>query len=70
LVAVGLVEEGEGWQRLHRLLAHFVRQENLDPDGAPAVARTLIGCGEDAEKGHLTGLALAAVIPHLTGMHG
>src|SRR5262249_41604355 len=27
LGAVGLMEEGEGWLRLHRLLVHFVRQE-------------------------------------------
>jgi tetratricopeptide (TPR) repeat protein/transcriptional regulator with XRE-family HTH domain len=65
LSAVGLVEEGEGWLRLHRLLVHFVRQEGLDADVQPAVARALIGCGEDAWQGHLTGSALAAVIPHV-----
>jgi tetratricopeptide (TPR) repeat protein len=65
LGAVGLVEEGEGWLRLHRLLVHFVRQEGLDPEAQPAVARALVSCGEDAERGHLTGPALAAVIPHV-----
>jgi hypothetical protein len=45
LGAVGLVEEGEGWLRLHRLLVYFVRQEGLDPDARQAVARALIGCG-------------------------
>jgi tetratricopeptide (TPR) repeat protein/transcriptional regulator with XRE-family HTH domain len=70
LGAVGLVEEGEGWLRLHRLLVHFVRQEGLDPDAHPAVDRALIGCGEDATEGHLTGSALAAVIPHLVDVAG
>jgi tetratricopeptide (TPR) repeat protein/transcriptional regulator with XRE-family HTH domain len=65
LAAVGLVEEGEGWLRLHRLLVQFVRQEGLDPMARPAVDRALIGCGNDAEEGHLAGSALAAVIPHL-----
>jgi Domain of unknown function (DUF4062)/Tetratricopeptide repeat len=65
LRALGLVEEGEGWLRLHRLLVHFVRQESLDPDAQSAVAGALIGCGDDAYSGHLTGSALEAVIPHL-----
>ena len=39
LGAVGLVEEGEGSLRLHRLLAQFVRKEGLDPTAQPAVAR-------------------------------
>ncbi|HXM56740.1 MAG TPA: tetratricopeptide repeat protein [Candidatus Dormibacteraeota bacterium] len=65
LGAVGLVEEGEGWLRLHRLLVHFVRHGRLDPTARPAVARALIGCGEDARHGRLTGAALAALIPHL-----
>jgi transcriptional regulator with XRE-family HTH domain/tetratricopeptide (TPR) repeat protein len=65
LGAVGLVEEGDGWLRLHRLLVHFLRQEGLDPNGRSAVARALIACGEDAVEGRLTGSALAAVIPHL-----
>lgn len=64
LGAVGLVEEGEGWLRLHRLLAHFVRQESLDPDAQPAVDSALIGYGNDAADGHLTGPTLAAAIPH------
>jgi hypothetical protein len=29
--AVGLVEEGEDWLRLHWLLVHFGRQERLGP---------------------------------------
>ena len=70
LAAVGLMEEGEGWLRLHRLLVHFVRREALDPTAQPAVTQTLIGCGEDAYKGHLTGSALAAVIPHLVVVAG
>jgi tetratricopeptide (TPR) repeat protein len=65
LGAVGLVEEGEGWLRLHRLLVHFVRQEGLESDAQPAVARALISCGTDAEQRYLTGSALAATIPHL-----
>ena len=65
LGAVGLVEEGADWLRLHRLLVHFVRQGGLDPDAQPAVARALVSCGKDAWQGLLTGLALAAVIPHL-----
>jgi tetratricopeptide (TPR) repeat protein/transcriptional regulator with XRE-family HTH domain len=65
LRAVGLVEEGEGWLRLHRLLVHFVRLEDLDRDAGPSVARALIGCGEDAYQGHLTASALSVVIPHL-----
>jgi tetratricopeptide (TPR) repeat protein len=70
LGAVGLVEEGEGWLRLHRLLVHFVRQETLDPDAQPAVDRALIDCGDAAEMGHLTGPALAAAIPHLVDVAG
>jgi tetratricopeptide (TPR) repeat protein len=65
LGSVGLLEEGDGWLRLHRLLVHFVRQEGLGPDARQAVARALIGCGRDAQQDHLTGPALAAVIPHL-----
>ena len=70
LSAVGLVEEGEGWVRLHRLLVHFIRQEGLDPDAQAAVARALVGCGTDADQGYLTGPALAAVIPHLLDAAG
>jgi tetratricopeptide (TPR) repeat protein/transcriptional regulator with XRE-family HTH domain len=65
LGAVGLVEEGEGWLGLHRLLAHFVRHEGLDSDARPAVVQALIGCGEEAYLGHLTGSVLAAAIPHV-----
>ena len=64
-MAVGLVEGGEGWLRLHRLLVYFGRQEELDPDAKPAVARTLIRCGEEAGEGNLTGSAVAAVTPHV-----
>ena len=70
LAAVGLVEEGEGWLRMHRLLVHFVRQEGLDPTARPAVIRALVGCGWDAEQRHLTGSALAAAIPHLVDLAG
>ena len=70
LGAAGLVEESEGWLRLHRLLVQFVRHESLDPDAQAAVARVLIGCGEDAVEGHLAGSALAAVIPHLIEVAG
>jgi tetratricopeptide (TPR) repeat protein/transcriptional regulator with XRE-family HTH domain len=65
LGAVGLVEEGDGWLRLHRLLAHFVRLEEMDPDAQPAVDRILVDCGHSAGAGHLSGPQLAAVIPHL-----
>jgi tetratricopeptide (TPR) repeat protein len=65
LGAVGLVEEGEGWLRLHRLLAHFVLQEALDPDARHAVDQALIAIGRAAEAGHLAGAPLAAVMPHL-----
>jgi tetratricopeptide (TPR) repeat protein len=65
LGAVGLLEEGVGWLRLHRLLVCFVRKERLDQEAQPAVDRVLIYLGRDALDGHLTGTALAAVIPHL-----
>src|SRR5262249_37189303 len=39
LGGVGLVEEGEGWLRLHRLLGQFVRQGALDPMAQSAVDR-------------------------------
>src|SRR5262249_60930477 len=68
LGAVGLVEEGEDWLRLHRLLVHFVRRERLDPDALPAVAQVLIGCGEVAVRGHLAGPALTRVIPHVVDL--
>jgi tetratricopeptide (TPR) repeat protein len=70
LGAVGLVEEGNGWLRLHRLLVHFVRHEGPDPGAQPAVARALIRCGERAEQGHMTASALAMVIPHLIDAAG
>ena len=65
LGVVGLVGEGKTWLRLHRLLVHFVRQEGLDLSAQAAATRALIGCGEDAYQGHLTGSALSAVIPHV-----
>ena len=65
LGAVGLLEEGDGWVRLHRLLAQFVREERLDPTAEPAVGHALLDCGREAGEGHLDGAALAAVIPHL-----
>jgi tetratricopeptide (TPR) repeat protein len=65
LGAVGLVEEGEGWLRLHRLVVHFVRRAGLDPDAQPSVDRALIGCGEAVERGEWAGSPLMAVIPHL-----
>jgi tetratricopeptide (TPR) repeat protein len=68
LGTVGLVEAGEGWLRLHRLLVHFVRQQSLDPSSRPAVVGTLIDCGEDAYQGRLTGSSLAATIPHVVDM--
>ena len=70
LGTVGLVEDGDGSLRLHRLLVRFVRQEGLDPTAQSAVAQALIGCGKDAEEHHLTGPALAAVIPHLVDVAG
>ena len=65
LTAVGLVEEGEGWLRLHRLLVRFVRQEGLDSSAQRAVDQVCIGCGEDAQQQRLTRSTLAAVIPHV-----
>jgi len=66
LAALGLVELGEGRLRLHRLLAHFVRQEALDNEARPAVDRALIDCGQAAAEGRLIGTQLTTVIPHLT----
>jgi tetratricopeptide (TPR) repeat protein/transcriptional regulator with XRE-family HTH domain len=65
LGAVGLVEEGDGWVRLHRLLVHFVRQARLDSGAPSTVHRLLIECGDAAAHDDLSGLALAAVVPHL-----
>jgi hypothetical protein len=65
LEALGLVEGGDGWLRLHRLLVHFVHNEGVDPAASAAVYRELITCGQNATDGHLTGLPLAAVIPHV-----
>jgi tetratricopeptide (TPR) repeat protein len=70
LSEVGLMDEGEGRLRLHRLLVHFVRQEMLNSDAQRAVDQALIGCGEDADRGHLSASALAAVIPHLVDVAG
>src|SRR5215831_18264081 len=70
LAAVGLVEEGSGWFRLHRLLVHFVRKQGVDPTAQVAVDRVLIDCGLAAEQGELTGPALAAVIPHVVDVAG
>jgi tetratricopeptide (TPR) repeat protein len=70
LGAIGLVEEGDRWLRLHRLLADFVRQEGMDPDAQSAAERVLIDCGRAAEQGHLSGASLAAVIPHLLNSAG
>ena len=61
----GLVQDGDGWLRMHRLLVRFVRQERLDTDARRAVDRALVRCGEDASLHSLTGAALAAVIPHV-----
>jgi tetratricopeptide (TPR) repeat protein len=41
LGAVGLVEEGDGWLRIHRLVVHFVRKAATDPTARPAVDRAL-----------------------------
>jgi tetratricopeptide (TPR) repeat protein/DNA-binding XRE family transcriptional regulator len=65
LGAAGLVQEGDGWFRLHRLVAQFVRQEDLDPDAQRAVDEVLIQCGQAAGCGHLAGAALSAIIPHI-----
>ena len=67
---VGLVEEGEGWIRLHRLIVQFVRHQSLDPMAQPAVDHALTRCGRDAVEDRLTGTALAAVIPHLVAVAG
>jgi hypothetical protein len=64
LGAVGLVEEGEGWLRLHRLLVHFVRQDGLNPDVFPAVVGAVIGYAGKSADGLLTGQELATVISH------
>jgi hypothetical protein len=65
LASVGLVEEGEGWLRLHRLLVHFVRQEDLDSDAQTVTEMAMIGLARAAAGGDLTGTNLAAIIPHL-----
>jgi tetratricopeptide (TPR) repeat protein len=65
LGAAGLVEESEGWLRLHRLVVHFVRQAGLDPQAKTAVDRALIRCGHDAADRHLSGAVLSAVVPHI-----
>jgi hypothetical protein len=70
LGAVGLVEEGKGWLRLHRLLVHFVHQEGLDADARPAVAVALISCGESAAQGNLTGSAPGGSDPTLGRCRG
>jgi tetratricopeptide (TPR) repeat protein/DNA-binding XRE family transcriptional regulator len=65
LAAVGLVDEGERWLRLHRLLVHFVRHEDPDPDARQAVDRALIESAEAVKQGQLIGHAVAELIPHL-----
>jgi tetratricopeptide (TPR) repeat protein len=65
LGAIGLMEAGEGWLRLHRLLVHFVRQLVLDAGSQAAVDRMLIDCGRAATAGNLAGPSLIAIIPHL-----
>jgi tetratricopeptide (TPR) repeat protein len=71
LMAIGLLEgEEDGGYRLHRLLVHYARQECLDVQAQPAVERALIRCGRAAGMRHLTGPALAAVIPHLLDLAG
>jgi tetratricopeptide (TPR) repeat protein len=65
LGAVGLLEDGGGWLRLHRLLVHFVRQERLDADAPRSAERALIDCGPAAAERRLVGPALTAVMPHL-----
>jgi tetratricopeptide (TPR) repeat protein len=62
---LGLVQAGEGWLRLHRLLVHFVRREDLDPQAQAAVDDALIACRQAASNGYLMGPALVAVVPHL-----
>jgi transcriptional regulator with XRE-family HTH domain/tetratricopeptide (TPR) repeat protein len=68
LAAVGLVEEGDGWLRLHRLLVQFVQQERLDSTAQPSVERVLIDWCNDAEHGRLDGPALVETTPHLIGI--
>ncbi|HXM54800.1 MAG TPA: tetratricopeptide repeat-containing protein [Candidatus Dormibacteraeota bacterium] len=65
LAAVGLVEEGDGWLRLHRLLVHFARRESLDSGAQRAVDEVLIECGREATLGHLAGSTLTTVAHHL-----
>lgn len=70
LGTVGLVEEGTGWLRLHRLLAHFVRQENPDSGAQEAVDKALIECGRATTEANLTGASLWSVIPHVVDVAG
>jgi tetratricopeptide (TPR) repeat protein/transcriptional regulator with XRE-family HTH domain len=70
LAAVGLIEDGGDWLRLHRLLVHFVRSQRLDSGAQTLVDCALIGCGDAAERGHLNGPALVTVIPHLLDAAG
>ncbi len=64
LGTVGLMEEGAGWLRLHRLMVHFVRKENLDSRAQDAVDKALIECGRATAELNLTGASLLSVIPH------
>ena len=68
LAGVGMVEEGEGWLRLHRLLAHFVRQARLDRQAPDDVDRILIGWVQACEEGRLARPKLAAIIHHVVHM--
>jgi tetratricopeptide (TPR) repeat protein/transcriptional regulator with XRE-family HTH domain len=68
LSGVGLVQESDGWLRLHRLLAHFARQQIPESNARLDVDRALTAYAADAGRGRLSGMALAAVIPHLYEM--
>ncbi len=67
---LGLVESGDEWLRMHRLLVHFVRREGADPGAQSAVEEALIECGRAAATRRLVGAPLLAVIPHLVHASG
>ena len=70
LAALGLVEEGDGWLRLHRLLAHCARRGLANPTAQIAVGQTLIACGQTVAVGDSSDATLVAIIPHMVHVTG
>jgi tetratricopeptide (TPR) repeat protein len=65
LGTLGLVEERDGWLRLHRLLAHFVRRERLDPGAQTAARHALLGYRDALAEHQLQLPDLVPVIVHI-----